>query len=201
MAHCKGFLTHFTHHLPPQTKFTITTSEWEKLLNPHNRKSLQSQWSDVMAAKLKSSNPYCSFGFKRHWLKQSMHKTSDVIFKANGYCKFDSCPVLVTLSMPTPSQASSYVINVSYSANVHHKSGDTQSRFIKGDLRSKTMEHLSKFSPYVRHQGLANMPPEVFHAGNRDGYGRSPRVLQQIASEGKRSLQLDKSCLHSLLIL
>jgi hypothetical protein len=45
------------------------------------------------------------------------------------------------------------------------------------------------------------MPSDVFHAGNRDGYGRSPHVLQQIASEGKRSLQQDKSCLHFLLIL
>ena len=45
------------------------------------------------------------------------------------------------------------------------------------------------------------MPSDVFHSGNRDGYGRSPRVLQQIASEGKRALRLDKSCLHSLLIL
>ena len=72
-----------------------------------------------MATKLKISNPYCSFGFKRHWLKQSRRKTSDIIFKADGYCKFDSCSVLVTLSMPTPTQASSYVVNVSYSANVH----------------------------------------------------------------------------------
>jgi hypothetical protein len=64
------------------------------------------------------------------------------------------------------------------------------------------MEHLSKFSPsHERDQGLANMPSDVFHAGNRDGYGRNPRVLQQIASEGKRSLQLDKCCLHFLLIL
>ena len=155
-----------------------------------------------MATKLKISNPYCSFGFKRHWLKQSRRKTSDIIFKADGYCKFDSCSVLVTLSMPTPTQASSYVVNVSYSANVHHKPGDIQSRFIKGDARNTTMAHLSKFSPsYVRHQGLANMPSDVFHSGNRDGYGRSPRVLQQIASEGKRALRLDKSCLHSLLIL
>ena len=98
-----------------------------------------------MATKLKISNPYCSFGFKRHWLKQSRRKTSDIIFKADGYCKFDSCSVLVTLSMPTPTQASSYVVNVSYSANVHHKPGDIQSRFIKGDARNTTMAHLSKF--------------------------------------------------------
>ena len=108
-----------------------------------------------MAGKLKSSNPYCSFGFKRHWLKQSNRKTSGSIFKADGYCKFDSCPVEVKLSMPKPIQpSSSYVVNVAYSGNVYHRSGEIQSCFIKGDLRNATMMQLAKFSPtYVRHQG------------------------------------------------
>ena len=31
---------------------------------------LKPEWGNVMSNKLKDSNPYCSFAFKRHWLKK-----------------------------------------------------------------------------------------------------------------------------------
>ena len=192
----------FTHDIPQNTCFSIQRKEWNELLSADKGK-LHPNWLDVMARNLKESNPYCAFAFKRHWVKKSFRKKSDLYFKAHAYCTFNSCEVTCNLSIKLnemTKRSSEIEIEVQYSGNVQHSG--KKARHIKGGSRDLTAQLLTKYSPsYIRHQGLSLMPAEVFASGNRDGIGATKSVLQKISSEIKDALRLDDDVIKSLIVL
>ena len=140
-----------------------------------------------MANKLKDSNPYCSFSFKRYWLKISNKKSSLYAFKANAYCTFNSCTIVSELRITIEDinkNSNVIAVKVTYIGKPVHF--DKKACHIKGESRELTSNLLSKYSPsYLRHQGLSLIPAEVFASGNRYGIGATKSVLQKISSEAK----------------
>ena len=192
----------FKHELPQISCFSIQRKEWNELLSSENGK-LHPKWCDVMATKLKESNPYCALAFKRHWVKKSFRKKSDLYFKAHAYCMFSKCKVTCNLTIKVnemTKQSSNIQVNVEYGGVVEHTG--KKARHIKGDSSELTAQLLTKYSPsYIRHQGLSLMPAEVFASGNRDGIGATKSVLQKVSREIKDALRLDDDVVKSLMVL
>ena len=192
----------FKHELAQNSCFIIQRKQWHELLSVEKGK-LHPKWSDVMAKNLKESNPYCAFAFKRHWVKKSFKKKSDLYFKAHAYCMFNKCDVTCNVSIKLNEimkKSSEIQVDVQYDGVIEHTG--KKARHIKGDSRELTAQLLTKYSPsYIRHQGLSLMPAEVFASGNRDGIGATKSVLQKVSSEIKDALRLDDDVIKSLLVL
>ena len=140
---------------------------------------LKCGWSNLMISKIKEFNPYCSFSFKRHWLKKGTRKYSPYLFTAQGQCKFEDCPMTINLMIPTtPKLDKFFTVIVEGGTTISHHSGDRKSRHIKGTMRDATMDTLSKVTPsYLQHHKLSLMRQDVYLSGNRDGIGCSKRLL------------------------
>ena len=197
----------FTHELSSLEEFQLNRHTWQQLGGVNGSGKLGKNWCHVFADGLKESNPYCSFAFKRHWVKRSMKKASMYAFKAWAHCTSKGCPVQCILLIKSnqvqcDSSDSTIAVTVNYEGNVKHERYCRQARHISGAKRDTTTELASRYPPtYLRHHALAALPPDVFASGNRDGIGRSKHVLQKIASEGRNILRLDSDMIKSLQIL
>ncbi len=54
---------------------------------------------NVISKGLRTIHPYCSIAFKRHRLKGLGLKQAGPEFLCLGYCRFDDCPVMVTVTV------------------------------------------------------------------------------------------------------
>ena len=85
----------FTKNLETHGLFCISKAQWD-LLTCSGR--MNPSWVHAMAHGFSSLNKCCCFAFKRHWLKKcNSRKNIPVIFKAYGYCTFQTCVVTVVL--------------------------------------------------------------------------------------------------------
>lgn len=88
--------TFFRCSLPQEPCFFfIDKKEWQDL-----SKVFQGlQWTSVIARGIRSIHPYCSFGFKRHSMKTLQSLKTTPLFKCNGYCRFENCPINVSVEV------------------------------------------------------------------------------------------------------
>ena len=80
--------------------FFLDKKEWQDLRKSQRGNCFQGlQWTNVIASGIRSLHPYCSFGFRRHALNSLRSQRSAPIFKCNGYCRFEDCPIAVTVEV------------------------------------------------------------------------------------------------------
>ncbi len=83
---------------------------------------------------------------------------------------------------------------------VQHKLGERRARPIKGREREELRVRLATEKPSrLRNAKLAQLTPEQFIAGNRDGSGATAHVYTKISAESKSALQLDSNVVISVM--
>ena len=186
----------FTKNLEKHGLFCISKAQWDLLacsdrMNP---------WVHAMAHGLSSLNKCCCFAFKRHWLKMcNSRKNTPVIFKAYGYCTFQTC--VVTVMLWINQDRDKVAVNVDFHGDINHKVGETHSRnlylSVKQIVISRFQDtHIAPTKEYCRR--LMSLDNEQFVSGNCDG---STSVLQKISSQARLQLEEDKDLTTSLLVL
>ena len=96
-------------------------------------------------------------GVKRHWLnKCNSRKNTPVIFKAYGYCTFQTCVVTVMLWINQDSFIEDKVaVNVDFHGDINHKVGETHSRNLSLSVRQNMLStfqdtHIAPSKEYCR---------------------------------------------------
>ena len=112
--------TTLDHSVPESASFALSMSSWKA----EEGTSLNRGWADTFSNGLKESNPYCSFSFKRHWVKKSnSRKRSEVAFKAQGYCTFSNCSISCSICISTDQLKvgnENILVSVQYSGEIEH---------------------------------------------------------------------------------
>ena len=100
-------------------KFDISQDEF--LLHFGNEK-VNPSWVHLFSKGLAEINTYCSFAFRKHWIKKkSSSKSSNFFFKANAYCTFSTCNVLAFLDIKDEGLSNTNVtINVKFEGSICH---------------------------------------------------------------------------------
>ena len=118
-----------------------------------------SDWTDLIRKGLNSSNPYCSFAFRRHSFN---YGPSPRYFVCTGYCAFKSCNrrFIVEGYRDKPFVAT-------FSGSICHEGIKTMR--ISGIQRSKFRDVMRNRKPRaVALDCLSKLPQDVYDSGNRD---------------------------------
>ena len=132
---------YFSAVIPQYTCTTITKEEWAKITNSEGQ--LLDSWVDIVCSKLTEVNPYCCYAIQWRWLKKNnSRKNSNVLFKAQGYCKFSSCFSQFHLAVSPHLKMS-----IKLEGSLIHRLGETQARPIRKNRRQELQMVLKYQSP------------------------------------------------------
>ena len=117
-------LESFERDLPKtNVSFILKRKKWMTLQTEGPK--LKPEWGNVMSNKLKDSNPYCLFAFKRYWLKnhrlsslKDRKNSSMYAFKAGAYCTVVSELRITTEDMNR--STNDITVNITYSGKIRH---------------------------------------------------------------------------------
>ena len=184
-------------------KFDISQDEF--LLHFGNEK-VNPSWVHLFSKGLAEINTYCSFAFRKHWIKKkSSSKSSNFFFKANAYCTFSTCNVLAFLDIKDEGLSNTNVtINVKFEGSICHIASERHARRLSLSVRKDTQTYFqqTRIPPSKEYIGrLMKLTPGQFATGNRDNVGCNPSALRKISSEARLALQEDENLVSSLLIL
>ena len=162
--------------IPDVASFDMSPHDWQ-LMTKYivNRSTKYSNWPDLIRKGIKESNPYCSFGFKRHYFNNG---PSHIHFVCVGHCTFDNCccQVKVRCFRARPGH-----FVVCFTGAISHTG--TKSVRLSGIRRSHYKEKLRESKPRaVALECLGNLPDDVFESGNRDD-APSRSVLKKVRQE------------------
>ena len=179
----------------------LQLEEWIKMGSVDG--TLTSEWCVIVAAKLSTVNPYCSFGFKKGWLQRhNSRKKAVVWFRAKAYCTFSTCTVHCDLHVTKDDDGGDVKLRVLQRGDVLHRGEERKARRIKGVERTKMQNELLHCSPSsLYNESMQKLPLEMLASGNRDGIGRTKAVLQKISSEARKMEQRHENLIESLLML
>lgn len=125
------------------------------------------QWTNIIANGLRQIHPYCSFGFKWHVVKIKGSQRVGPEFKCSAYCRFENCPVTVTVTVDSKRDLKAEVI-FSCSQSVHNRT-ELQQRPVRANDREKYSQELTKRLPRsVYLEKLNTITEKVFESGCRD---------------------------------
>ncbi|XP_024121040.1 uncharacterized protein LOC112142033 isoform X2 [Oryzias melastigma] len=156
-------------------------------------------WTNIISRGIRTVQPYCSFGFKRHSVKTIGSKSSAPLFQCEGYCLFQDCPVKVKVKILDDSTLRAGVLFEG--GGVCHKKTEIKARPIRADDRRTYAAVLNfKMPRQVYLSKLNELEQDVFEAGCRD---KAPPcgVLKTISWEVKRNTWLDENEMTSLQIM
>ena len=115
--------------------------EWEKMEGGNS--TLPNEWKEVVASKLETVNPYCSFAYLWRWKKKNhSRKESNVVFRCRGRCSFSDCSTTFIVAIK-----SSKTLDMEMSGAIRHRIGDTKARNITTPQRQKLRAQLQNESP------------------------------------------------------
>ena len=183
----------FEFTLQPLASFTISHAEWNTLRNTQRKRCFKRGfWQPIFLKGVSTINPYCCFIFLYH--KVSEISRSHVTFSAKAKCKFNTCPVILELSM-----TELLTVNVTFSGNVCHSISEAHCRPIAGTERVRLRSDFSKgVKPLKRYLDIFNEADiNKLVSGNFDGLGVGKNVFGQIASESRQH-RADTICIDSL---
>lgn len=169
--------------------------------------SSNDEYKDIILKHLKRCNPFCSFAFKRKWLKaEPSRKYSTYAFKCQGKCTFMECPIEFAANIPSfqsQKKPSTVTLIIQFSTNlVKHSYRERRARQIRGKARKNLMKQLQFKSPAtVYHEKFTTLSPSELQSGNRDKVSKGSYVIQKISSEGNLAEQPHFDLLSSLRIL
>lgn len=148
--------------------FFIDKKEWQDLRKHQKGRCFQGlQWTNVIAKGIRSIHPYCSFGFKRHSVKTQQSLKNTPLFKCTGYCRFEDCPVNVTVEVTDEVTLKTAVLFTG--GDVCHSTTELKGRPVRADARTSTGETLeSKLPRSVYLDSMQKLPEMVMQSGCRD---------------------------------
>lgn len=80
--------------------FFIERKEWNRIKRKRQKRGFEGlQWTNIISKGLRTIHPYCSIAFKRHRLKVLGSQKASPEFWCLGYCRFEDCPVMVTVTV------------------------------------------------------------------------------------------------------
>ena len=168
---------------------------------------LKTGWCDVVADKLKDANSYCSFGFRKGWVKRRCSRKAAaggrVIFRAQAYCTFSGCSLTCDITGSTEDDAGQHIAcSVEFHGEIRHRKGEKRARRIKGPLRKSLKADLLHCSPSTLYnKSMNDFSLDKLLSGNRDGIGGTTSVLQKISSEGRKEERRAEDLMQSLATL
>ena len=134
----------------------------------------------MIASGIRSVHPYCSFGFRRHALKTLRSQRSAPIFKCNGYCRFEDCPIAVTVEVRDEVTLKADVVFTG-GDKVCHSTTELKRRPVRADARSSLAETLeTKLPRSLFLDSMQKIPEMVIESGCRDE-APTKEVLRNIA--------------------
>ena len=184
----------FESDLPSAASFLVDKRRWDELYRRRKGRCLPAgEWQCLFVDGIKKTNKYCVFNFKRHSIGAGRRGS---LFRANGECKFEGCPVQVNLQMDVCP-----VVDVKYFGNVKHKITEKQARYIRKGERQvlKGVFENGKMPSKQFKESVKAKDTRSLIAGNYDGIGKTTSVLQKIASESHQTGRMDKDVVVSLL--
>lgn len=148
--------------------FFIDKKEWQDLRKHQIGRCFQGlQWTNVIAKRIRSIHPYCSFGFKRHSVKTLQSLKNTPLFKCTGYCRFEDCPVNVTVQVTVEVTLKAAVLFTG--GDVCHSTTELKRRPVRADARTSIGETLeSKLPRSVYLDSMQKLPEMVMQSGCRD---------------------------------
>ncbi|KAK7877304.1 hypothetical protein WMY93_031996, partial [Mugilogobius chulae] len=147
--------------------FFIKRSDWQKLRSKQKKRQFKTlDWTNIVAAGVRSVHPYCSFAFKRHDVKIIGSTRKSSVFTCSGSCTFKKCPVKVTVVIKSEISLKAHVYFEG--SSVLH-SNEIKRRPVRGAARGQLAEKLSSTLPRTEFlKSLKEIPPKVYEAGCRD---------------------------------
>ena len=145
---------YFEARLAKEGTFQISTEDWNKLRTlQKGHRFLRGEWEDYFVLGMKSSNKYCVFAFKDHYVNQSYIRKRKTymdhvrvgsgggggilsneispkdkkLFSANGYCVFEDCSIKFFLKMN-----SERIVHVYYEGEIRHCVNEVHARYFRG---------------------------------------------------------------------
>ena len=180
------------------TEFTLDKSLFTKFKNSleaagktdpiTGKKKRDFVWNTIMFDQLALNNPYCVFTFTtgHKYIPNPKYKCSNV-FKTTAYCKFSSCKMSCTITLPR----SSTVFTVRYDGvpqekfrHLHNESRSNVWRSHKRKEAYTTICNTTLRPSAVELQNLSGMSKEKQASGNMNGFP-SLNVFKQLLCESR----------------
>ncbi|XP_026041873.1 uncharacterized protein LOC113032941 [Astatotilapia calliptera] len=188
----------FTSGLPQQkTFFFINENEWKELRQHQSGRHFKGlQWTNIIASGIRTLNPYCSFGFRRHSVKKLSSRSKAPVFRCMGYCRFQDCPVTVAVVVYDEETLKAEV--VFKGGEVCHNNKELKRRPVRAQARQSAGELLKNKLPRSLYlESLQKVPQKVIQSGNRDD-APTKEVLKNIAWSERKASRADPNELISL---
>lgn len=165
--------------------FFIERNEWDELKKHRQKRGFKGlQWTNMISKGLRTIHPYCSFAFKRHRLKGLGLKKGGPEFSCLCYCRFDDCPVTVTVTVESEKDLKAAVEFQGLQA-IHNRT-ELKRRPVRAKDRSTLGKDLQKQLPRAMYlTKIAQIPDDVMESGCRDE-APSPSVLKTISWETRQ---------------
>lgn len=150
---------------------------WKKQRRKTGFKGLQ--WTNVISKGLKTVYPYCSIAFKRHRLKVPGPIKAGPEFWSLGYCRFDDCPVTVTVSVQSEADLKA-TVKFQGEQSIQNRT-ELKRRPVRADLRNTLGQELIYVLPRAMYlQKLAKLDEALMESVCRDD-APTPQVLRNIS--------------------
>ncbi|XP_039456745.1 uncharacterized protein LOC120433856 [Oreochromis aureus] len=188
----------FTSGLPQQkTFFFINENEWKELRQHQSGRLFKGlQWTNIIASGIRTLNPYCSFGFRRHSVKKLSSRSKAPVFRCMGYCRFQDCPVTVDVVVYDEETLKAEV--VFKGGEVCHNNKELKRQPVCAQSRQSTGELLKNKLPRSLYlESLQKVPQKLIQPGNRDD-APTKEVLKNIAWSERKASRADPNELMSL---
>ncbi|XP_039657009.1 uncharacterized protein LOC120559388 [Perca fluviatilis] len=169
--------------------FFIERNDWEKLKKNRQKRSFKGlQWTNIISKGLRTIHPYCSIAFKRHKLKVMGSIQASPEFSCLGYCRFEDCPVTVTVTVDSEEDLKA-IVEYQGEKSIHNLT-ELKRRPVRAHERKTLGEDLQRQLPRAMYlDKITKIHEDVMESGCRDE-APSPNVLKNISWEArKRSRQ------------
>ncbi|CAI5686853.1 unnamed protein product [Oreochromis niloticus] len=153
----------FTSGLPQQkTFFFINENEWKELRQHQSGRLFKGlQWTNIIASGIRTLNPYCSFGFRRHSVKKLSSRSKAPVFRYMGYCRFQDCAVTVDVVVYDEETLKAEV--VFKGGEVCHNNKELKRRPVRAQSRQSAGELLKNKLPRSLYlESLQKVPQKAF---------------------------------------
>lgn len=180
----------------PNVNSNLLQGLWNDIVG--NEGQLTENWTDLVMAKLRLLNPYCSFAIRWKWVKRmNSRKCSRTLFRTSGYCTFSDCSCTFQLTISDDLE-----VGVTFTGVIKHSKNETKARPIRKRRRELLKNALKYESPStLRAKMFLSLTNSELVSGNRNCTGNTVSVFQKISSEGNKEQESDPNLVTSILLL
>lgn len=164
------------------TYFLLEKNEWKAIKTRRHQRGFKGlQWTNIISKGIRTIHPHCSIAFKRHRLKTPGSKKPSPEFWCFGYCRFEACPVTVTVTVNNEEDLKA---TVEFKGDMTlHNLTELKRRPVRADDRKvlgNILQHKLPRAMYL--DKLNQIDEDVMDSGCRDE-APTPQVLKNISWE------------------